>query len=80
MSSFFFKGDVSDQGFHNINECNYFVFLSNLTVCRILKAIESLSQMIESFPLVESKNPDLHEQVQAIRAKFKQVCSSSLDL
>ncbi|XP_076445631.1 protein LTO1 homolog [Babylonia areolata] len=42
---------------------------------RVLKSVDNLVRLIEAFPLTDPKNPNLHDQVQAIRAKFKQITS-----
>ncbi|KAK7493065.1 hypothetical protein BaRGS_00015795, partial [Batillaria attramentaria] len=39
---------------------------------RVLKTLESLQELIQSFPLTDPKHPSLHEEMQTIRAKFKQ--------
>ncbi|XP_013388078.1 oral cancer-overexpressed protein 1-like [Lingula anatina] len=42
---------------------------------RKLKALESLQDMIQSFPLRDPSYERLHSDLEKIRAKFKQVCS-----
>ncbi|KAL8569349.1 hypothetical protein ACOMHN_014033 [Nucella lapillus] len=42
---------------------------------RVLKSIGSLLELIELFPLTDPHNIRLQDQIQAIRAKFKQVTS-----
>ncbi|KAK7107107.1 hypothetical protein V1264_015082 [Littorina saxatilis] len=42
---------------------------------RVLKAVNNLNELIGSFPLTEAQHPSLQEQIQAVRAKFKQVTS-----
>ncbi|GAA6102061.1 protein LTO1 homolog [Tachysurus ichikawai] len=40
-----------------------------------LKAVESLSAMIQKFPYDDPQNESLQEHMERVRAKFRQVCS-----
>ncbi|WAR07253.1 LTO1-like protein [Mya arenaria] len=42
---------------------------------RVISALEKMLTVSKEFPLTDPQNPDLQVQLEAVRTKFKQVCS-----